>query len=203
MLGADLAGCRQGEHITGELTKYTLMKDKEAHESRKVTLEQAASVGRFRLQTILVPIDFSSFSGQALEYALAFAGQFRACIVLLHVVEPMVYPENYMSIPVVNDDINSSLMKAAEDKLDAHRQRIDGDRIEVKALTRLGRPYVEITDAAKELNVDLIILATHGHTGLKHVLLGSTAERVVRHAPCPTLTVRDPEHGFITTQEGR
>jgi len=162
-------------------------------------LDKSVATGKVRLKTLLVPVDFSSFSDKALEYAVAFADQFRAKIVLLHVVEPMVYPENYMTIPAVTDDINSSLMQAADQKLTEQRQRIEKDHVEVKVMTRLGRPYMEITDAAKELGVDLIILATHGHTGLKHVLLGSTAERVVRHAPCPVLTVRDPEHDFVAS----
>jgi nucleotide-binding universal stress UspA family protein len=161
-------------------------------------LEQAASAGVFRLQTILVPVDFSPFSSKALDYAAAFGRQFGATIVLVHVVEPMVYPENYMAVPTVNEDINGSLMKAAEEKLAAQRKGLASERI--KVMTRLGRPYVEIADAAKELEADLIILGTHGHTGLKHVLLGSTAERVVRHAPCPVLTVRIPEHDFLVSQ---
>lgn len=160
-------------------------------------LEKGVAAGVFRLQTILVPVDFSSFSSKALDYAVAFARQFGATIVLVHVVEPMVYPENYMAVPTVNEDINGSLMKAAEEKLAAARKAIDSDR--VKGVTRLGRPYVEIVEVAKEEEADLIILATHGHTGFKHVLLGSTAERVVRHAPCPVLTVRNPEHDFIAS----
>ena len=69
--------------------------------------------------------------------------------------------------------------------------------IGAEALVRAGQPYYEITTAAKELDVDLIVITTHGRTGLKHALLGSTAERVVRHAPCPVLTVREREHDFI------
>jgi nucleotide-binding universal stress UspA family protein len=64
-------------------------------------------------------------------------------------------------------------------------------------VVRLGHPYQEITDAARELKVDLIVISTHGYTGLKHVLLGSTAERIVRHAPCPVLTVREKEQDFV------
>jgi nucleotide-binding universal stress UspA family protein len=111
----------------------------------------------------------------------------------------MVYPENYISVPSATDDINGSLIQAAEERLAKLREGFQPAGIEITAKTRLGRPYVEITEAAQELKVDLLILATHGHTGLKHVLLGSTAERVVRHAPCPVLTVRDPEHDFVTT----
>jgi universal stress protein A len=191
--------------VISEPNLNRLMKVKRADPTGKVTmelnrrddalLEKGAAAGVFRLQTILVPVDFSSFSSKALDYAVAFARQFGATIVLVHVVEPLVYPENYMAVPAVSQDINDSLMKAAEEKLATQREGVDSDR--VKVMTRLGRPYVEITDAARELEADLIIIATHGHTGLKHVLLGSTAERVVRHAPCPVLTVRHSEHDFL------
>lgn len=185
------------------------MKVRKADRAGKVTVElnrnddalldKSVTSGPFRLKTILVPVDFSEFSTKALDYAVAFARQFRGTITLLHVVEPMVYPENYMTIPAASDDINNSLLKAADEKLAAQRQQLHGDSVKVKAMTRLGRPYVEIAAVAKEIEADLIILTTHGHTGLKHVLLGSTAERVVRHAPCPVLTVRNPEHDFIAT----
>jgi nucleotide-binding universal stress UspA family protein len=66
-----------------------------------------------------------------------------------------------------------------------------------RVLVRYGTPFAEITDAARTLKADLIILTTHGYTGLKHVFMGSTAERVVRHAPCPVLTVREKEHEFV------
>ena len=66
-----------------------------------------------------------------------------------------------------------------------------------KALVRYGRSFHEIAEAARTLKVDLIILSTHGYTGLKHALLGSATERVVRHAPCPVLVVREREHEFV------
>ena len=179
------------------------MKTKEAEGTRgdgqrdHSSREAGVRPGQVHLKTILVPVDFSSFSKKALEYAIAFAGQFGASVTLLHVVEPMVYPENCMSIPSATDDINGSLVDAAKKRLDEERLAVEKQGVPVKVMTRLGRPYVEITEIARELGIDLIIVATHGHTGLKHVLLGSTAERVVRHAPCPVLTVRNPEHDFI------
>jgi nucleotide-binding universal stress UspA family protein len=165
-------------------------------------LEKSAAAARaatspFRLNKILVPVDFSDFSAKALDYALAFADQFGARLVLLHVVEPAVYPESYMLVATALDDLSRDLLRGAQQKLGELSQARIGDRVPSESLVRLGRPYSEIAAAASELDVDLIILATHGYTGLKHVLLGSTAERVVRHAPCPVLTVRDPEHEFV------
>jgi nucleotide-binding universal stress UspA family protein len=149
------------------------------------------------LNKILVPVDFSDFSTKALDYALAFADQFDAQVILLHVVEPAVYPESSMLVATALDDLNNDLTKVAQQKLNELKRERIGDRVSSELLVRLGRAFSEIVAAASELDVDLIILATHGYTGLKHVLLGSTAERVVRHAPCPVLTVRDPEHEFL------
>jgi nucleotide-binding universal stress UspA family protein len=72
-----------------------------------------------------------------------------------------------------------------------------GSSVAWKPIIRQGRPATEIVEAAREIEADLIVIATHGHTGLKHVLLGSVAENVVRHAPCPVLTVRTSEREFI------
>ena len=161
-----------------------------------------AAASAFRLNKILVPVDFSDFSTKALDYALAFARQFEAHIVLLHVVEPAVYPESYMLVTTALEDLNQGLIQSARQRIgELCRKRI-GDRVTSESLVRTGRAHSEIAAVAMELDVDLIILATHGYTGLKHVLLGSTAERVVRHAPCPVLTVRDPEHEFVEAPGG-
>jgi len=164
-------------------------------------LEKSAAAVRvgtaFRLNNILVPVDFSDFSTKALDYALAFADQFDARIILLHVVEPAVYPESSMLVASTLDDLHNDLRQVAQQKLSELRRDRIGERVPSELLVRMGRAFSEITAAALDLEVDLIILATHGYTGLKHVLLGSTTERVVRHAPCPVLTVRDPEHEFL------
>jgi len=140
---------------------------------------------------------FSEFSTKALDYALAFAEPFGARIILAHIVEPAVYPENYMVVPPALDDMNQDLVEAGRKRLeDLSRARI-GERVPGEIVVRLGRPHSEICEIASIKDVDLIILATHGYTCLKHVLLGSTAERVVRHAPCPVLTVREQGHEFV------
>lgn len=151
----------------------------------------------FRLNKILVPVDFSDFSAKAVDYALAFADQFNSQLILLHVVEPAVYPESSMLVATALDELNCDLVQVAQQKLSELRRNKVGERVPSELLVRMGRAFSEIAAAATDLDVDLIILATHGYTGLKHVLLGSTAERVVRHAPCPVLTVRDPEHELL------
>ena len=149
-----------------------------------------------RLKKILVPVDFSDFSLKALKYAARFAEQFGATLVLVHVVEPVRYPESVI-IPPEMEEANRERLKLARASLAAFVKKQVPAGIATESVTRLGHPFSEISAAAKDFDVDLIVIATHGHTGLKHLLLGSTAERVVRLAPCPVLTVRDREHEFV------
>jgi universal stress protein A len=148
------------------------------------------------IQSILVPLDFSVSSEKALAYAVALASQFGARLTLLHVVEPAATPDFAKSFPLVmeNDRVTAEC-KARLDRL-AEDQTIRPQLIE-KRLVRHGRSFREIADAARTLKVDLIVISTHGYTGLKHAFLGSTTERVVRLAPCPVLVVRQKEHDFV------
>ncbi|MFM8470392.1 MAG: universal stress protein [Limisphaerales bacterium] len=149
-----------------------------------------------RLKKILVPVDFSEFSTKAIKYAARFAEQFVATLVLVHVVEPVRYPESVL-IPPEMEEANRERLKLAREALaEFVRKQVPAD-IPTETATRLGHPFSEIGVAAKDFDVDLIVIATHGHTGLKHLFLGSTAERVVRLAPCPVLTVREREHEFV------
>lgn len=148
----------------------------------------------FRLKKVLVPIDFSACSRKALVYALRFAQQFGAQLLLVHVVEPMIVPENVlMAVPEL-PEAGGNLVNDAQERLAQLARKEIPSEIKVTTLVRVGRPFHEIIETAKAEEVDLITIATHGYTGLKHVFLGSTAERVVRHASCPVLTVREPEH---------
>ena len=152
----------------------------------------------FRLKKILVPIDFSEESKKALLYALPFAEQFGAEIILLHVVTPMIRPEGYMIVPVALEGRTVAWMYEREQQLASLRHREIGEMIKGGNIVQMGKPDQEIITLAKARKVDLIIIATHGYSGLKHVVLGSTAERVVRHAPCPVLIVREKEKEFIS-----
>jgi nucleotide-binding universal stress UspA family protein len=147
-----------------------------------------------KVKKILIPVDFSDCSKKALQYAVPFAKQFDASLVLLSVVEPCVpVPE----ITRVDWELIESVRRTGgEAELAKLKQTLNND-VKVETVLRVGRPYVEIVRAAKELSVDLILLSTHGHTGLAHMFLGSTAECVVRHAGCPVLVVREREHEFV------
>ena len=144
----------------------------------------------FQLKKILVPVDFSKVSKAALAYAAFLAGQFGTEFILLHVTEKS--PIDYLLGPGLMNHLVVPMMKQAE----ADLARLAGSLSKahgahLTAIVRTGKPFEEICRAARTLGADLIVLTTHGHTGLKHVMLGSTAERVVRHADCPVLVVRD------------
>lgn len=150
-----------------------------------------------RLRKIVAPVDFSDYSTKALDYVRAFAGQFGAEVTLVHVVEPTVIPDNFGIVPPSYEEVGAALIKAAEERLRKLTPSIASDASTVRVEVRSGRAPWEIVRVAEEVEADLIIITTHGYTGLKHVLMGSTAELIVRHAPCPVLTVRDPEHDFV------
>ena len=142
---------------------------------------------------VLVPLDFSEHARKALRHARGLARQYRGRLLLLHVVEPMACPSDLGYTPVITDEMVEEIRREAGARLEEEVAREKAAAIECEGLLRFGRPYLEITEAADDAGVDLIVLTTHGYTGLKHVLLGSTAERVVRHARCPVLVVRDKE----------
>src|SRR5437867_12841235 len=137
--------------------------------------EKASFPRSLRIKSILVPIDFSACSKKALAYAVAFAEQFGAKLTLLHVVEPVATPDFAKSFPLLME--NDKAMAAAKGRLEhtIKEQEIDPKLVE-KTVVDYGRSFELIVDSARMLNVDLIIISTHGYTGLKHVLMGSTTE---------------------------
>jgi nucleotide-binding universal stress UspA family protein len=141
-----------------------------------------------RFNRILVPIDFSRPSLNAIPYALAISRQFGADVHLLHVTDVTQQPPpSLLTLPVVPyTELNQRFMKRLQALV--LRYRTDGN---VSALEpRTGIVYEEICEVARDLKADLVVVATHGYTGYKRMLLGSTAERVVQHSPCPVLIVR-------------
>jgi len=150
------------------------------------------------LQRILVPTDFSKSSENALLYAAAFVEKFGAQLYLLHVVQDLTWfiPEAILVAPAAippAEQFHTAALTALERVI--KDLNLPGNK--AKAEVRQGAPFQAIIEFAREQNIDLIVMGTHGHTGLAHILLGSTAERVVRKAPCPVLTVRHPEHEFV------
>jgi universal stress protein A len=149
------------------------------------------------LKRILVPIDFSPLSKKAVQYARPFAEEFRAGLTLLHVIEPDVPPafDRLMIAPQLSP--NGNRTKCANRLKTLASSMVVRATNYVQCTVRTGLAAHEIVEAAKEFDTDLIVMATHGYTGWKHFAIGSTAERVVRAAPCPVLVVREREHEFV------
>ena len=141
---------------------------------------------------ILVPVDFSVHSDRAVRYAMELAGKVGARVELLHVVEnPVVSGAWSSEIYVANlPELLESLMADANRRLEMVKTATAREGIEVGTCVVSGTPAHMILDEARTGRFDLIVMGTHGRTGLSHVLMGSVAERVVRRAFCPVLTLR-------------
>jgi len=148
------------------------------------------------IKKILVPIDFSDYSKSALKYAVNFCKNFNAEMILIYVVEPVIYPPDFSMGQIAIPSVNAEWDERARQELDKLAKEEIPDNVPVKTIIKTGKPFLEIIENAGELDVDLIIIATHGRTGVEHILFGSTAEKVVRKAPCPVLTLREPIKGF-------
>lgn len=146
------------------------------------------------LKKILVPTDFSSHSEKALRYGTELAGKFGSELHLMHVVEPL--PIFFAEGAYVPPDSTAEMKSAAKKKLEEF-DSVPQSRFQVVRSVVEGHPFVEIVKYAKEANIDLVIVGTHGRGAIAHMLLGSEAEKVVRKAPCPVLVVRDAEHDFV------
>ena len=148
------------------------------------------------IKNILCPVDYSIYSEKALSYAIEFAVKYEAKLFLIHVLDIRVYDINDPDLYNVNIVDSETISKLRERLLKCVNEDVKG-KIPVEAIVLQGVPFVEIIKASKEYNINLIVLGTHGRTGLSHAIMGSVAEKVVRKAPCPVLTVRHPEHDFV------
>ena len=149
------------------------------------------------IKHILFPTDFSEPAQHAMRFAVSFAQEYGAKLTILHVVEDMA---NAIHFDLLQAPPLAQLLTESEERARAELAELMptalSPPVESECLLRHGIPFVEIVRAAAEFKSDLIVLGTHGRTGLTHALFGSVAEKVVRKAPCPVLTVRHPEHKF-------
>jgi universal stress protein A len=187
--------------------KETAMKVKPAKRPGEVLLEinrrdepllRSAGNVPFRFKRILVPIDFSDCSKKALQYALPLAEQHQAVLTLLYVVpSPFYAAGEYGGVDYAS--LQAEMRAGGERELAG--LALDEARSEKapETVVRTGSAAVEIVELAKRLPADLIVISTHGRSGLKHVMLGSVTEHVVRHAPCPVLVVREREQEFLAS----
>lgn len=186
------------------------MKAKPSQRPGEVTLElndgdeslieqatRATTRSPFNLKNILVPVDFSDCSRKALEYAVPLASFHKAVVTLLYVADPGYSGGVYGGVDYAylergaREDGERELTRLAQDRIP--------DDVCAVTLVKIGSPSTEIVEAATDLPADLIVISTHGRTGLKHVFLGSVAEHVVQRAPCPVLVVREQEREILAT----
>jgi universal stress protein A len=150
-----------------------------------------------RLQRILLPTDFSNYSAAATKYACELATKFDAELHLLHTLETHLASAPAfgmgLALPKYISESRAAAEKAFAGVLDP---KWSEGRTVIQSVAE-GSPKVEIIQYARKQNIDLIVLSTHGRTGLSHVIMGSVAETVVRSAPCPVLTVRPEGHQFV------
>lgn len=144
------------------------------------------------IRTILLPTDFSECANYALSYAASLARQFSASIICVHVIEPVMPAVGYTglseALPIA--DLSDQMEESAERELPKIGACDDCAGLEIEEVIVHGDASAEIVRVAKERKVDLIVIASHGRTGLGRILFGSTAESIVRHAPCPVLVVK-------------
>lgn len=148
------------------------------------------------IRRILFPTDFSEYAEHAWSYALTFAQEFGAEVHLLHVVAP---PPRLAEAYAVNFD-PEKMVKALTEEANASMDRtVEAAKswgLIFRREVRVGVDFREIIDYVTKQDIDLIVMATHGRTGLAHALLGSVAEKVVRKSPCPVLTIKHPTMKF-------
>ncbi len=157
--------------------------------------DEAPAPRSFSLKKILVPTDFSDESLKALRYALRLGAPFDAKIDLLHVVNTGCFGAGYAAVDL--PAITEQVVEASKESLAELAEREIGTAENIVREVRVGPTAQTIADVAREEEIDLIVVSTHGNTGLKRMLLGSNAENIVRHAPCPVLVVRERERDFI------
>jgi nucleotide-binding universal stress UspA family protein len=147
-----------------------------------------------QVKSILLPTDFSECGNYALSYATSMARTFGAAIIFVHVIEPIVPSVGYsgMTEPLPIADISDQLEDSAERELPKFAECKECAGLQVEEVIVHGEAASEIVRVAKERAVDLIVVSSHGRTGLGRILFGSTAEAIVRHAPCPVLVVKPP-----------
>jgi nucleotide-binding universal stress UspA family protein len=159
-----------------------------------------------KLTRILAPTDLSKYSGFALEWAAYLAQCMKAELVLLHVltdeegkiIEEVIGEGAVVQIPKgIRQNVVEDRQKKLNEQYEMVVPRDIKAALKVEQMTRIGVPFLEIVKVAKEKDVDLIVMGTHGRTGLAHVLIGSVAEKVVHHAHCGVLTVKHPQYKFI------
>jgi len=142
------------------------------------------------IKTILFPTDFSNGARAAMDHAVSLSEDYKARLILLYVIQDISIAEWYIPSPLSVTDLLEDMEKSAWKEIDKWGAEISPKVKNMEKMVVRGVPFVEIIKTAKDKNADLIVIGTHGRTGIDHMLFGSTAEKVVRKASCAVLTVR-------------
>lgn len=149
------------------------------------------------IKNILVPTDFSENSKNALKYACTYALTFHTKLHLLYALEPVIYAPDFTLGQITLPSVDT---KELEDLANQELRKLILEIIPPEIISipvlKLGKPFIEIITYAKVADIDLIIISSHGHGSVEHILFGSTSEKVIKKAPCPVLSVRHPMKGF-------
>ncbi|MBL7014457.1 MAG: universal stress protein [Candidatus Marinimicrobia bacterium] len=147
-------------------------------------------------KSFLITTDFSESARFAYKHAIDLCKTYDGYLTLLHVINPVVVPPAYLMVTsetLVSKEKEKNVQKLINEEITNFFPK----ELNVDPIIATGVPFVEIISYARKNVIDMIIIATHGFTGLNHILFGSTAERVVRKSPCPVLTVRNPNKPFV------
>lgn len=155
-----------------------------------VKLSHEIKPDKFDIKKILVPVDFSEHSKRAFELAIDFANLFNAMIYIINVIQPISFYPNYYNDFYSKEGIIKRMEEETKSRLDLLvKEKGEGSK-DITYEVRIGEPYHEVLEKEKSIKADLIVMGTHGRKGISHLLMGSVAERVVRLAECPVLTVK-------------
>jgi nucleotide-binding universal stress UspA family protein len=149
-----------------------------------------------QIKVILFPTDFSQGARAAMDHAISLAKDYHAKLILLYVIQDISIAEWYIPSSLTAADLLEDMQKSAWNEMEKWGAEVSQAVKDVEKLVVRGVPFVEIIKTAKERGADMIVIGTHGRTGIDHMLFGSTAEKVVRKAACPVLTVRIPGREF-------
>ncbi len=152
--------------------------------------ERADGLTADRAERLLVPVDFSEYARLAIAYAKELTAFYAARLDLVHVVDELIYPDFYPPIMPSGGSVDQELRQDSLRRLQALLTQVPGPPVEAQPHVRAGRAAPEIATFAEERAADLIVIASHGLTGIRHILLGSVTEQLIRRAPCPVFTVK-------------
>lgn len=164
-------------------------------ENRPIRLPEA-------IERILVPVDFSNFSREALRAAKEWAALYDATIDALHVIAETLHPAFYVGGIESVYDMHPDIEQTTQGRLDTFVAETGGPETEVRSHVTLGNAARDIVEFVDENEIDLVTMSTHGHTGLDRFLLGSVAEKIVRHVRCPVLTMKAFGRSVVTAEVG-